>query len=61
MSDDGNQSIEDVARFCTDKEIKNVLLGNGFCLSHPILKEIYKWEGAKALYPAKKWFSFCLR
>ncbi len=56
MSDDGKR-IEDVVNFCKEEEIKNVLLGNGFCLSHPTLKEIYKWEGAKALYPAKKWFS----
>lgn len=30
--------------FLEDKKVKNVLIGNGYCLSHPQLGEAFKWD-----------------
>lgn len=35
--------------YITDNEISNIIIGNGFCLSHPRLKEAFQWNLHQAL------------
>jgi hypothetical protein len=41
----------DLIKEMTDENINNLLIGNGFCLSHPDLKDCFEWDMEKALIP----------
>lgn len=47
MSEEKDEKINNpgkLLKLIEDKEIKNLLLGNGFGLSHPTLKECFEWD-----------------
>ncbi len=39
------------------KDIKNILIGNGFCLSNPVLQGAFEWNIEEALRPKAIWDS----
>ncbi len=52
-----NTPIIDPERFLdyiNECQIKNILIGNGFCLSHPVLKLAFKWDTSDAFQEALK-------
>ncbi len=44
------KNAEAFRKFIQDEKIKNVLIGNGFGLSHPKLKDAFKWNMKEALH-----------
>lgn len=49
MSDDILYDHDKLLDFITKHQIKNLLLGNGYCLSHPVLNKVSYWNSEDVL------------